>query len=122
MNRDLIVNTTPNGTEIALLEDKALVELHREAANKNFIVGDIFLGKVKKIVPGLNAAFIDIGFGKDAFLHYTDLGAQVNSLKKCIVQVNSTQALPSNLNNFPIEPDILKTGKINDVLQKKEVI
>ena len=67
MNKELIINATPTGVEIALLEDKKLVELHNEKTDANFAVGDLYLGKVKKIIPGLNAAFVDVGFEKDAF-------------------------------------------------------
>ena len=62
MNKELIINATPTGVEIALLEDKKLVELHNEKTDANFAVGDLYLGKVKKIIPGLNAAFVDVGF------------------------------------------------------------
>ena len=74
MDKELIINSTPVEVEIALLENKKLAELHRQKTNSNFTVGDIFLGKTRKLIPGLNAAFIDIGYKKDAFLHYTDLG------------------------------------------------
>ena len=82
MNNNLIVNATQQGCRIALVKDKDLVEFHYEEESRRFKVGDIYLGIVKKVVPGLNAAFIDIGFDKDAFLHYLDLGPQVSSLKK----------------------------------------
>src|SRR5258708_12449654 len=71
LNKELIINATPQGVEIALLEDKKLVELHHEKADASFAVGDLYLGKVKKLIPGLNPAFVDVGFEKDAFLHYT---------------------------------------------------
>ena len=70
MNKELIINAAPLGVEIALLEDKKLVELHHEKTDASFAVGDLYLGKVKKLIPGLNAAFVDVGFEKDAFLHY----------------------------------------------------
>jgi ribonuclease G len=82
VNKELIINSTPNGVEIALLEDKKLVELHNENNNATFAVGDLYLGKVKKLIPGLNAAFVDVGFEKDAFLHYTDLSPYAKSLLK----------------------------------------
>ena len=72
----------PQGVEIALLEDKKLVELHNEKTDASFAVGDLYLGKVKKLIPGLNAAFVDVGFEKDAFLHYTDLSPYVRSILK----------------------------------------
>lgn len=82
MTKELIINAVPHGVEIALLEDKKLVELHSEKADANFAVGDLYLGKVKKLIPGLNAAFIDVGFEKDAFLHYTDLSPYIKSILK----------------------------------------
>ena len=66
--------------EIALLENDVLVEIHHQKTNNNFSVGDIFMGKITRTMPGLNAAFVDIGHDKDAFLHYTDLGPKIKSL------------------------------------------
>ena len=82
MNKELIINAVPQGVEIALLEDRKLVELHSEKSDARFAVGDLYLGKVKKLIPGLNAAFVDVGFEKDAFLHYTDLSPYARSLLK----------------------------------------
>jgi len=73
VNKELIINAAPLGVEIALLEDKKLVELHNEKIDASFGVGDLYLGKVKKLIPGLNAAFVDVSFEKDAFLHYKSL-------------------------------------------------
>jgi ribonuclease G len=67
--KELIIDSSPNGTTIALLQDKQLVELHKEQISNNYTVGDIYLGRIKKIMPGLNAAFVDVGYEKDAFLH-----------------------------------------------------
>jgi ribonuclease G len=80
--KELIINSSPSGVTIALLQDKQLVELNTEQVSNNYAVGDIYLGKIKKIMPGLNAAFVDVGYEKDAFLHYLDLGPQVQSLLK----------------------------------------
>lgn len=122
MNRDLIINQTPNGVEIALLEDKTLVEVHHELQSNDLSVGDIYLGKIKRLVPDLNAAFVEIGADKDAFLHYTDLGPQVHSLLKFVEKATSSKQALSNLANFELEPEIVKTGKIEDVLGKKKLI
>lgn len=120
MNKELIINATPTGVEIALLEDKKLVELHNEKTDANFAVGDLYLGKVKKIIPGLNAAFVDVGFEKDAFLHYSDLSPYAKSI------IKYTQAAMSDKSEngfdfarFQSEPEIIKTGKINEVLNGK---
>ena len=84
MNRELIVNVNPTEISIALCEDKVLVELNKEQCQTGFAVGDIYLGKVRKIMPGLNAAFVNIGHEKDAFIHYLDLGGQFPSLQKLV--------------------------------------
>ena len=120
MNKELIINATSQGVEIALLEDKKLVELHHEKTDASFAVGDLYLGKVKKLIPGLNAAFVDVGFEKDAFLHYTDLSPYARSLLK-FTQAAMNDNSPDGLDfgNFHTEPEIVKTGKINEVLNGK---
>ncbi len=120
MNKELIINAAPQGVEIALLEDKKLVELHHEKADASFAVGDLYLGKVKKLIPGLNAAFVDVGFEKDAFLHYTDLSPYVRSLLKFTTQaINDNGSNNFDYASFQVEPEIVKTGKINEVLNGK---
>ena len=122
MNTELIINSTPTQVEIAILEDNKLVEIHRQKANENFSVGDIFLGRVTKTVSGLNAAFVNIGHEKEAFLHYSDLGPKLASLKKYVKQSLAGARTNPMLNDFRIEPDIIKTGKITDVLKRGEPI
>ena len=120
MTKELIINVIPGGVEIALLEDKKLVELHSEKADANFAVGDLYLGKVKKLIPGLNAAFVDVGFEKDAFLHYTDLSPYVKSVIKFTHQsIQQRKGEPLDFSKFKIEPEIIKTGKINEVFNGK---
>ena len=116
----MIINAAPQGVEIALLEDKKLVELHHEKTDASFAVGDLYLGKVKKLIPGLNAAFVDVGFEKDAFLHYTDLSPYARSLLKFTHQaINDNNAKGFDFATFQVEPEIIKTGKINEVLSGK---
>jgi len=122
VNKELIINSTSSEAEIALIEDKLLVELNKEKSNNEFAVGDIYLGKVKKIMPGLNAAFIDVGFGKDAFLHYLDLGPQVNSLLQFIKFAQSVTTGQFSIADFRMEEDIQKTGKITQVLKPNQQI
>lgn len=117
MNQELIINSTPNEVVIALLNDKRLVELHREKNNSEFSVGDIYLGKAKKIMTGLNAAFVDVGYEKDAFLHYLDLGPQANSFIKYVETVQNGKQNASNLMYFKNESEIKKDGKINDIIK-----
>jgi len=120
LNKELIINVAPHGVEIALLEDKKLVELHNEKNDARFAVGDLYLGKVKKLIPGLNAAFIDVGFEKDAFLHYTDLSPYAKSLLKFSqASINYLNEGIPDFGSFNNETDIIKTGKINEVLGGK---
>ena len=118
MSNELIINSTPKGDRIALLQDKRIVEYHLEESEPHFSVGDIYLGTVKKLVTGLNAAFIDIGYEKDAFLHYHDLGPNVNSLNKFTKEVIAERIKSGRLDNFKLEPEIDKHDKIDKVLSK----
>lgn len=122
MSKELIINSTQHGCRIALLRDKNLIEFHHEENANKFKVGDIYLGSVKKVVPGLNAAFIELGYEKDAFLHYLDLGPQVSSLNKFTKLIQAGKPLSPLLKNFRSEPDINKFGKINQVLSRNQQI
>ena len=120
MNKELVINSSAQGVQIALLENKKLAELHNEKNDASFAVGDLYLGKVKKLIPGLNAAFVDVGFEKDAFLHYTDLSPYCKSLLKFTqISINTPVQSQQHFSNFNVEPEILKTGKINEVLGQK---
>jgi ribonuclease G len=119
---ELIIDVTPSEVVIALLNDKRLVELNREKSNNNFSVGDIYLGRVKKVMPGLNAAFVDVGYEKDAFLHYLDLGPQAASLNKYTKLVQTGKQTTSNLMYYKFEPDIQKDGKIGNILNANQQI
>ena len=122
MSNELIINSTQDGERIALLLDKRLVEYHHEKSDTNYTVGDIFLGSVKKVMPGLNAAFIDIGYQKDAFLHYHDLGVQIKSLNKYVKQAQTQKNVTAKLSGFKFEPEIDKLGKMADVLTKGQQV
>ena len=116
MNRELIIDSNTSEVSIALLEDKTLVELHKEQNNNRFAVGDIFLGKVGKIMPGLNAAFVDVGYERDAFLHYLDLGPQIKTYNNFVKLGLLGKSQHIAFDKFRLEKDIEKTGKINQVL------
>lgn len=119
MDRELIIKSGASGVEIALLEDRTLVEFHRESTDSDFNVGDIYLGNITKINPGLNAAFVDVGHQKDAFLHYTDLSPNIKSLVKFTNIIRSGDKGPVFLDGFKYEPEIVKTGKINTAISRK---
>ncbi len=116
MSTELIINSgTANEVALALLRDGKLTELHYDNAEE-FAVGDIYLGKIKKVVPGLNAAFVDVGYEKDAFLHYHDLGPQIRSLNK-FTKRTLTGKQRWSLIDFETEPDIDKNGSMDQVLK-----
>lgn len=122
MNNELIIDVGDSEVNIALIKDKKLVEFHREKKTQNYTVGDFYWAKVRKIMPGLNAAFVDIGHEKDAFLHYLDLGPQFKSLCEFSKLVSTGKSNPGGLPNFQCLPDIDKGGVINDVLSSNHRI
>ncbi len=122
VKRELIIDSNQSEVRIALLEDKNLVELNKEKTNNNFVVGDVFLGKVKKIMPGLNAAFVDVGHEKDAFLHYLDLGPQIKTFLKYTKLGLLGKAHLTSHEKIRQERDIEKTGKITQVLTSGQQI
>ncbi len=122
LSNELIISATEEGSRIALLKDKSLVEFHQEAEGSKFVVGDIYLGTVKKVVQGLNAAFIDIGYEKDAFLHYLDLGPQFSSLQKFTKLVRAKKITGGKLEKFHLEKDIDKHGKIGQQLTRSQLL
>ncbi len=118
MSNNLIISNTDNNYRIALLENNALSEYHVENKNKKINLGDIYIGIVKKLVPGLNAAFIDIGFEKEAFLHYADLGPQVSTIVQFFQKIKSSHSVSQAKIYSPLQ----KEGKITDYLEKGQTI
>lgn len=121
MNSELIIDVQPQTISVALIEDQKLVELHKEKRDTSFSVGDIYLGKIKKIMPGLNAAFVDVGHSKDAFLHYFDLGMNFGATNHFLEAVAKTHSIPS-LSQIEPGVDIPKEGKISDYIQTGQKI
>ncbi|HRT83803.1 MAG TPA: ribonuclease E/G, partial [Bacteroidales bacterium] len=122
MEKELIIDVSSTGVSIALLDDHKLVELNKEQNNVDYSVGDVYIGKVKKIIPSLNAAFVDIGHEKDAFIHYLDLGLSFKALDfftKAISQSRNYQELYSSIKLGDI---LEKEGKISDVLKPAQNI
>lgn len=118
MRSELIVDVQPKEVSIALLEEGRLMSLQKEATDIAYAVGDIYLAKVKKLMPGLNAAFVNVGYDKDAFLHYLDLGSQFSTYSSFLAKaLDKTQRVNSfSLDKIKRLPDINKQGSISDVL------
>lgn len=113
---ELIISSSASDVVIALLKDKKLVELQKEQKNIKYAVGDVYLGKVRKVLPGLNAAFVDVGYEKDAFLHYFDLGPQFSSLNNFVQNTRKGKEKTANLLYFKNEADIPKQGSIEQLI------
>lgn len=122
MSNELIINSTQKGERIVLLKNKRVVEYHIEERDNNFTVGDIYLGTVKKVVQGLNAAFIDVGYDKDAFLHYLDLGPKFSSLNAFTKDVLAKKNVPYKLQDFKLKPEINKLGKISSIFSRNNQV
>lgn len=122
MVSELFIHSQEVEVQIALLENKRLVELNTEQQGKEFQVGDIYLGKIKKMMPSLNAIFVDIGYERDAFLHYLDLGPQFSSLNGFVRNTLNQKQQTSLLDNFKMLPDINKHGKVTDLFSAGQSI
>lgn len=116
MKSELIVDVQPAEVSAALLEDGRLVSLQKEARNIQYAVGDIYLAKVKKLMPGLNAAFVNVGYEKDAFLHYLDLGAHFATYAEFLKQLFADRKHLPKLSQLKPLPDIDKHGSVSDAL------
>ena len=122
MTSELFINAQPKKISIALTEDKRLVEYQEEALTASFNVGNVYLAKVRKLMPGLNACFVNVGYERDAFLHYLDLGTQYNSYAKYLKRV-----LNDKKNLFPmakatIQPELGKEGSVQNILQQGQEV
>ena len=120
MDKELIIRSSSDIVDFALLKDGKLIELHKDEEDNNFAVGDVFIAKIRKAVPGLNAAFVNVGYEKDAFLHYHDLGPQLPSLLKFVKRVSTGKHTDFLLKNFQFEKDIDKDGSIADALKSNQ--
>ena len=116
MTSEVIINVKPQEISIALLEDKRLVEYQNETRSANFSVGNIYIAKVKKLMPGLNACFVDVGYERDAFLQYLDLGSQFNSSAKYLKQVQSDRKKLFPFAKASHQPDLKKDGSVQQTL------
>ncbi|MDR2815698.1 MAG: Rne/Rng family ribonuclease [Proteiniphilum sp.] len=116
MTSELVVDVQSKEITIAVLEDKKLVELQQESQDGSFAVGNIYMGKVKKLMPALNAAFVNVGHKKDAFLHYLDLGVEFNSVLYFQKLVEDKKKV-LQLQKMKLQPDIEKEGSIADILK-----
>ena len=121
MVSELVVDVQPKDITIAVLEDKKLVEFQKETQSESYAVGNIYLGRVKKLMPALNAAFVDVGHKKDAFLHYLDLGVEFNSISYFQKLVEDKKKIPQ-LQKMKLQPDIEKEGSIADILKPGQEI
>jgi len=121
--KDLIVDVSESEVKIALMDNRRLIELNKESSNgHSFTVGDVFLGKVKKVMPALNAAFVDIGDEKEAFIHYLDLGFYFNAFDEFVRKTNSNTNANELFSNIGLGPVLEKEGQIEKILKPGQMI
>ena len=116
MTSEVVIDVQQKEISIALLEDKRLVEYQSEPREVSFSVGNVYAAKVKKLMPGLNACFVDVGFERDAFLHYLDLGSQFDSYAKYLKQVQSDRKKLYPFAKASRLPDLKKDGSVQTTL------
>jgi ribonuclease G len=122
VSNDLVINVTPEEVNIAQLRNRELFELSKEKSNNAFNVGDYYMARVSRVIANLNAAFIDVGYEKDGFLHYLDLGPEIRSLNKFVGETLAGRLKHPSLQHFRFEPQIQKDGKITDVLKAGQYV
>ena len=122
VNKEIVIRSINSAVDFAVLHDGKLIELQKEKDNNKFNVGDIFIAKIKKTITGLNAAFVNVGYEKDAFLHYHDLGPKVKTLMKFTKLVSDGKITNYSLEKINFEKEIDKQGKIDDVLSPNQTI
>ena len=113
MKSELVVDVQQKEISIALLEDSRLVSLQKESRNIAYAVGDLYFAKIRKVMPGLNAAFVNVGYDKDAFLHYLDLGSKFSTYNKFISEALADKRSIPQIEKFKHEPEISKQGTIS---------
>ena len=116
----VIIRSNSNAVDFAMLNEGRLIELDKELGKNKFSVGDIFVAKIRKTIPGLNAAFVNVGHEKDGFLHYHDLGPKLLSLSKFVDEIDNKKVKSFSFNKFQFEKDIPKNGLIKDCLKAKQ--
>lgn len=122
MTKDVVIDVASREITIGLLEDGKLAEYQRESRSASYAVGNIYLAKVKRLMPGLNAAFVDVGYEKEGFVHYQDLGPQFRMLAKYVKQQISDRKHLIPIANVKPEGDLEKEGSIGDILQQGQEI
>jgi len=123
ISKDLIVDVSSTEVHIALMENHRLIELNKESSQgHSFTVGDVYLGKVKKILPALNAAFVDIGDEKEAFVHYLDLGLHFKAFDEFVKRSNPNTDLKGVYSHIKLGPILEKEGRIENVLTPGEMM
>ncbi len=122
LNKELVISTSSKESIIALLEEKVLVEIHREKHDNKYAVGDVYLGRVRKIMPGLNAAFVDVGDEKDAFLHYLDLGPQIKSVQKFTERALSGHSDAKDISTWELPGDVGKHEQLSSFIKQNQNI
>jgi len=128
MVKEIVVNSSESQTRVAITEDSNLVDFFVDHPEKRRMVGDIYLGKVARVLPGIRAAFVDIGFKHDAFLHFSDIGDRMESLQGMLDEdddlVEDDDDSEGDAKPRPAQarPQIEKEGSIPKLHKGQEII
>ena len=123
MNTELVIQSAKDSVNIVVLKEGRLMELHKLPLNKNVCsVFDIYLARVKRIASSLNAAFLDMGQDKDAFLHYHDLGPYFYSSRDYVNNTINKKATRWNQLKADFKNTLAKDGLIDKVLKKDDTV
>lgn len=122
MTSEVFVDVQPKKISIALTEDKRLVEYQEEGQNASFNVGNVYLAKVRKLMPGLNACFVNVGYERDAFLHYLDLGLQYPTMEKYMKRLLNDRKNTCPIRKVMGQPELPKNGSVQTTLQPGQEI
>ena len=121
--KDLVVDVSASEVRIALMENHRLIELDRESTKDHgFSVGDVYLGRVKKLLPALNAAFVDIGDSKEAFIHYLDLGLYFTAFDTFVKETNPNRNAGELYSGIKLGKVLAKEGRIEDHLKPGQMV
>lgn len=117
MTSELVIDSQKKAVSIALLEDSRLMEFQRQEMSQSYAAGNMYLAKVKKLMPGLNACFVDVGHEKGGFLHCLDLGPNYYSFQKFIKLIRSNRKKTFDISKMQRQSILGKDAAVQDVLK-----
>jgi ribonuclease G len=122
MVKEIIINATSTQTRVAITEDGNLADFFVDYPENRRMVGDIYLGRIARVLPGIRAAFIDIGMKHDAFLHFSDIGERTQQLQDMLGDEDSDLDDEDESPSTQTKPEIKRTEPQIPTLKKGQEI